>query len=56
MTTTKTARAKPRAKSRMRAEIVDAMRGLNKVGAASGAELEKTTQRLLGKDALPKTE
>lgn len=40
------------AKTRMRREIVDAMRGLRKVGAVSGEELEKTTLRLLGKDAL----
>ncbi len=37
---TKTLKAKPRGKSRMRAEIVEAMHGLNKVGAVSGAELE----------------
>jgi len=43
-------------KSRMRREIVEAMRGLRKVGAVSGAELEKTTIRMLGKDALPKVE
>lgn len=41
-------------KARMRAEIVEAMRGLHKVGAISGAELEKTTLRMLGRDALPK--
>jgi len=50
------AKAKPRAKSRMRSEIVDAMRGLHKVGVVSGDELEKTTLRMLGKDALPKVE
>jgi putative transcriptional regulator len=53
---TKTAKAKAPAKSRMRREIVDAMRGLQKVGAVSGAEVEKTTLRMLGKDALPKVE
>ncbi len=41
-------------KARMRSEIVDAMRGLNKIGAVSDAELEKTTLRMLGRDALPK--
>ncbi len=59
MTTTakaRTKRATPPAKSRMRGEIVDAMRGLHKVGAVSGEELEKTTLRMLGKDALPKVE
>jgi putative transcriptional regulator len=40
----------------MRREIVEAMRGLNKVGAVSGDELEMTTLRMLGKDALPKVE
>jgi putative transcriptional regulator len=40
----------------MRQEIVDAMRALNEVGAVSGKELEKTTLRMLGKEALPKVE
>jgi putative transcriptional regulator len=40
--------AEPRAKTRMRREIVDAMRGLHKVGAVSGDELAKTTLRMLG--------
>ena len=30
------------------------MRGLHKIGAASDAELKKTTLPMLGKDALPK--
>ncbi len=55
-TTAKAGTTAPRAKSRMRREIVDAMRGLRKVGAVSGEELEKTTLRMLGKDALPKVE
>jgi hypothetical protein len=50
------ANAKPRAKSRMRGEIVEAMRGLRKVGAASDGELEKATLCRLGRDALPKVE
>jgi putative transcriptional regulator len=54
MTTEPKAEAKPRAKSRLRSEIVEAMRGLHKVGAVTGEELEKTTLRMLGKDALPK--
>ena len=53
---TRTMKTTPPAKSRMHREIVDAMRGLNKVGAVSGEELEKTTLRMLGKDALPKVE
>jgi len=43
-------------KVRMRSEIVDAMRGLHKIGAVGEAELQKTTLRMLGKDALPKIE
>ena len=45
---------KPKGKTRMRSEIVEAMRGLNKIGAISDAELEKTTLRMLGRGALPK--
>ena len=59
MTTTakaKTTKTAPRAKTRMRREIVDAMQGLHKVGAVSDAALEKTTLRMLGRDALPKVE
>ena len=43
-------------KSRLRREIVEAARSLHSVGALSGEELEKTTIRMLGKDALPKVE
>ena len=55
MTTTakaRTMKATPPAKSRLRREIVDAMQGLSKVGAVSKAKLEKTTLRMLGRDAL----
>jgi putative transcriptional regulator len=38
----------------MRSEIVEISRGLHKIGAISDAELEKTTLRMLGRDALPK--
>jgi hypothetical protein len=41
-------------KARMRAEIVEAMQGLHKIGVVSGEELEMTTLKMLGKDALPK--
>ena len=41
-------------KARLRSEIVEAMRGLNNIGAVSDTELEKTTLRMLGRDALPK--
>jgi putative transcriptional regulator len=53
---TKGLKAQPRTKSRLRREIVDAARSLHKVGAVSGEELEKTTLRMLDKDALPKVE
>ena len=43
-----------RGKARMRSEIVEAMQGLHKIGAISDAELEKTTLKMLGRDALPK--
>lgn len=45
-----------RGKARMRAEIVEATRGLNKIGAVSDGELQFTTLKMLGKDALPKVE
>jgi putative transcriptional regulator len=38
----------------MRSEIVEAMRGLHKIGAVGDAELAKTTLKMLGRDALPK--
>ena len=48
------AKGELKGKARMRSEIVEAMRGLHKIGAVSDAELEKTTLRMLGRDALPK--
>jgi len=45
-----------RGKARLRAEIVEISRGLHKIGAISAAELERTTLRMLGRDALPKVE
>jgi putative transcriptional regulator len=50
------AKVEPRPKTRMRREIVEAVRGLHKVGAVSDGDLTKTTLRMLGKDALPKVE
>ena len=41
-------------KARIRSEIVEISRGLRKIGAISDADLEKTTLRMLGRDALPK--
>ena len=43
-------------KARLRSEIVDALRGLHKIGVVGDAELEKTTLRMLGRDALPKVD
>ena len=41
-------------KARIRSEIVGISRGLHKIGAITDTELEKTTLRMLGRDALPK--
>jgi putative transcriptional regulator len=41
-------------KAQLRMDIVEISRGLHKVGAISDAELEQTTLRMLGRDALPK--
>ena len=43
-------------KARLRSELVEALRGLHKIGAVSDAELGKTTLRMLGRDALPKVD
>jgi putative transcriptional regulator len=43
-------------KARLRSEIVEAVHGLHKIGAVDDAELEKTTLRMLGRDALPKVD
>jgi putative transcriptional regulator len=48
------AKSAPRGKARIRAEIVDMSRALHKIRAVSDAEHQKTTLRMLGKDALPK--
>jgi hypothetical protein len=54
---TNTKKTAPRQdKTRMRMEIVEAVRGLHKIGAVSETEVTKTTLRMLGKDALPKVE
>ena len=45
-----------RGKTRRRAEIVETTRGLHKIGAITDAQLEKTTLRMLGRDALPKVD
>src|SRR5262245_55313026 len=54
MTRQKKTKADVRGKAPMRREIVEAMRGLHRIGAASDDEVAKTTLKMLGKDALPK--
>jgi putative transcriptional regulator len=44
----------PRGRARMRAQIVEAMRGLHRLGAVSNEEVEKTTLKMLSKDTLPR--
>jgi putative transcriptional regulator len=46
----------PRGRARLRAEIVEMTQVLHKVGAVTDEELEMTTLKMLGKDALPKVE
>jgi len=48
------ARSELKGRVRLRSEIVEAMQGLHRIGAVGDAELEKTTLRMLGRDALPK--
>jgi putative transcriptional regulator len=52
----KKAKTEPRGKARMRSEIVEAARGLHRVGALSAAALDKMTLKMLGKAAVPKVE
>jgi putative transcriptional regulator len=49
---------KPRAKapSRLRVEIVEMTAMLNRAGVVSDDELEKTTMRMVGREALPQIE
>ena len=47
-------KVKLQGKARVRSEIVEISRGLHKLGAITDAELEKTTLRMLGRNALPK--
>ena len=47
-------KAELRGKARLRSEIVEATRGLHRIGAVSDAHLEKTTVKMLGRNALPK--
>ena len=54
MATKSKAKGELKGKARIRSEIVEISRGLHKIGAISNADLEKTTLRMLGRDALPK--
>ncbi len=45
-----------RGKARIRSEIVEIAHSLHKVGAMSDAELQKTTLKMLGRNALPRIE
>lgn len=54
MATKRKPKGEVKGKARLRSEIVEAMRGLHKIGAVGDAELEKTTLRMLGRAALPK--
>jgi putative transcriptional regulator len=54
MATNTKAKGELKGKARIRSEIVEISRGLHKIGAISHADLDKTTLRMLGRDALPK--
>ncbi len=56
MATRNKAKGELRGRARLRAEIVEMTQALHKAGAVSGEELEMTTLKMLGKDALPKVE
>jgi putative transcriptional regulator len=45
-----------RGKARLRAEIVEISRAMHRAGLVDDAELEQTTIKMLGRDALPKVE
>ena len=50
----RTGKGEPKGKARLRAEIDEMTETLHRAGAVSAAELEQTTFRMLGRDALPK--
>ena len=50
------AKGELKGKARLRSEIVEAVRGLHKTGVVGDTELEKTTLRMLGREALPKVD
>ena len=54
MTRTSKTKAKLTGKARLRAEIVEMTADLHALGVVGDSELEQTTMRMLGRDALPK--
>lgn len=49
-------KAELRGKARLRAEIVEITRGMHRAGLVDDSELEQTTIRMLGREALPKVQ
>ena len=56
MTKSAKANSELKGRARLRAEIVEIVRDQHALGMVSDAELEQTTLRMLGRDALPKVE
>lgn len=48
------AKGELKGRARLRSEIVEMSQGLHRLGMVSDSELEQTTMRMLGRDALPK--
>jgi len=48
------AKGELKGRARLRSEIVEMTQGLHRLGMVSDGELEQTTLRMLGRDALPK--
>ncbi len=54
MTRKMKAKGELKGRARLRSEIVEMTQGLHRLGMVSDGELEQTTLRMLGRDALPK--
>jgi putative transcriptional regulator len=54
MTRKTKAKGELKGKARLRTEIVEMTRAMHRAGLVDDAELEQTTLRMLGRDALPK--
>lgn len=54
MTATTRKARKPTGNSRLRAEIVEGMQDLHRLGVVGDEELRQVTMRMLGRDAVPK--